>query len=88
MYWNNEVVAQGAVPLPRELYRQFAIVGHSDWLKFGSENGVSRPRVYVCMGMFACMCMYVWVCSHACVCSYACVCIGMYGYVCGHGIVT
>ncbi len=41
LYWDDEVVAQGPVPLASDIDRQFTIVGHSDWLKFGAENGVS-----------------------------------------------
>jgi hypothetical protein len=47
LYWDKEVVAQGAVPLASEMDRQFTIVGHSDWLKFGSDHGV---RLHVMAG--------------------------------------
>jgi hypothetical protein len=40
LYWNNEVVASGNVPLASEMERQFTIVGHSDWIKSGADNGV------------------------------------------------
>ncbi len=41
LYWNSELVAQGPVPMPSDRVRQFVIVGHSDWLKSGSDTGVS-----------------------------------------------
>jgi hypothetical protein len=45
LFWNDEIVAQGPVPLASEVERQMTIVGHNDWLKHGYESGV---RYYAC----------------------------------------